>query len=170
MRLLRSMRNPIKLLGLPLLAILTCTNCTVYAQDTSASSGVQKSIFPKGMKAPQTNFTGAVWVHGLIEPDSAFNIPVASVTYAPGARTKWHTHGAGQALIAIDGVGYYQEKGKSIQILRKGDSVKCPPDTPHWHGASPEVSFVQIAITPNAAKGRVTWLHPVSEKEYKNLK
>ena len=152
------------------MTVLVFTNCLVKAQSNSASAQEQKSIFPKGQKAPQANFTGTAWVHGLIESDSAFNIPVASVTFEPGARTRWHTHGGGQALIAIDGVGYYQEKGKPIQILRKGDSVKCPPDTEHWHGASPEVGFVQIAVTPNAAKGRVTWLQPVTEEEYRNVK
>lgn len=37
---------------------------------------------------------------------------IGSVTFEPGARSKWHTHPAGQILLAIDGVGYYQEKGQ----------------------------------------------------------
>ncbi|MCF2518830.1 hypothetical protein L0660_14260 [Dyadobacter sp. CY351] len=70
----------------------------------------------------------------------------------------------------MDGVGYYQEKGKLIQILRKGDAVKCPPDTPHWHGASPKTGFVQMAVTPNHANGRVQWLQPVTAAEYTKTK
>ncbi|TDE15639.1 cupin domain-containing protein [Dyadobacter psychrotolerans] len=153
-----------------LLAVFILTVISASAQEKTNSSPDTQSIFPKGSKAPAVNFTGTAWVHSLIESDSTFNIPVASVTFEPGARTKWHTHGGGQALIAIDGIGYYQEKGKPIRILRKGDSVKCAADTPHWHGASPETGFVQIAVTPNATKGRVTWLQPVSDEEYKNLK
>ena len=153
-----------------LLIVLVMTRFPADAQVQPDSPIGINTILPKGQKAPQANFTGTAWVYTLIEADSAFNIPVASVTFEPGARTKWHTHGGGQALIAIDGIGYYQEKGKPIQILRKGDSVKCPPNTQHWHGASPEVGFVQIAVTPNAKTGRVTWLQPVTDQEYRNLK
>lgn len=160
----------INLLKVQLATMLIFTSYFVNAQDKTGTSQNKQSLFPKGTKVTAGNFTGTAWVHGLIASDSVFNIPVASVTFEPGARTRWHTHGGGQALIAIDGIGYYQEKGKAIQILRKGDAVKCPPDTPHWHGASPEVGFTQIAITPNVANGRVTWLQPVTEEEYRNVK
>ncbi|MCE7059364.1 hypothetical protein [Dyadobacter sp. CY343] len=69
-----------------------------------------------------------------------------------------------------NGVGYYQEKGKPIHVLRKGDAVRCPPDTPHWHGASPEKGLVQMAVTPNHASGRVKWLQPVTAAKYTNSK
>lgn len=128
------------------------------------------AIFPKGQRAPNSNFTGIVWVQPLIQPDSTFNIPVGYVTFEPGARSHWHSHAGGQVLLAMGGIGYYQERGKSIQILRKGDAVKCPPNVPHWHGASPTVGFMQVAITPNTATGRVTWLQPVTDQEYHNLK
>jgi quercetin dioxygenase-like cupin family protein len=145
--------------------LLTLTHIFVSAQVKDAGSP-STSIFPKGQLAPASNFTGKAWVHPLIQADSAFNIPVSSVTFEPGARTYWHSHGGGQGIIAIDGVGYYQEKGKPIQVLRKGDAVKCPPGTPHWHGASPETSFVQMAVTPNHVSGRVKWMQPVTDAEY----
>ncbi|QMW04746.1 cupin domain-containing protein [Spirosoma foliorum] len=128
------------------------------------------AIFPKGKRAPTSTFTGVVWVQQLIEPDSAFNIPVGYVTFEPGARSYWHSHAGGQVLLALDGIGYYQEQGKPIQILKKGDAVKCPPNVPHWHGASPTVGFRQVAITPNTATGRVTWMKPVTDQEYNNVR
>ncbi|GAB3317753.1 cupin domain-containing protein [Larkinella ripae] len=128
------------------------------------------AIFSKGERAPISNFTGTVWVQQLIQSDSAFNIPVGYVTFEPGARSHWHSHAGGQVLLALGGIGYYQEKGKPIQILQKGDAVKCPPNVPHWHGASPTVEFRQVAITPNTATGRVTWLQPVSDAEYTAVK
>lgn len=134
--------------------------------DTPADSG---TIFPKGQRAPAANFTGTVWVQQLIEADSAVNIPVGYVTFEPGARSHWHRHGGGQVLLAIGGIGYYQEQGKPIQILKKGDAVKCPPNVPHWHGASPNVGFMQVAITPNTTTGRVNWLQPVTDNEYNSL-
>ncbi len=159
------MRNKAIVLTLTaLLVILGYIEVSAQTQmDTSA-------IFPKGQRAPATTFTGTVWVQQLIEPDSAFNIPVGYVTFEPGARSYWHSHAGGQVLLAMGGIGYYQEQGKAIQILRKGDAVKCPPNVPHWHGASPTVGFTQVAITPNTAKGRVAWLQPVTDAEYVDVK
>lgn len=162
MRTKRTGRAVTTLAGL----LLSMTN--LMAQSPSdANTGV---IFPKGQRAPATNFIGTVWVYELVKADSSFNIPVGNVTFEPGARTHWHTHAGGQVLLALDGIGYYQEKGRPLQVLRKGDVIKCPPDLPHWHGASPKVGFTQVAITPNTPRGRVTWMQPVSDQEYNSLK
>ncbi|MCC6413802.1 MAG: carboxymuconolactone decarboxylase family protein [Saprospiraceae bacterium] len=53
-----------------------------------------------------------------------------------------------------------------MQILRKGDVARCPPDVEHWHGASHDHWFVQLAITTEHPKGRVIWLQEVSEETY----
>lgn len=124
-------------------------------------------VFPQGEKITNGNFTGTVYLKTLIEADSLNSISVGNVTFEPGARSKWHMHPAGQILLAIDGVGYYQEKGKPKKILRKGDVVKCPPNIPHWHGASADAAFVQVAIT-GREKGKTVWLDDVTEEEYKN--
>ena len=65
----------------------------------------------------------------------------------------------------IDGVGYYQEKGQSKKILHKGDVVKCPPNIPHWHGASADKAFVQVAVSNNHM-GPAVWLEEVTDEEY----
>jgi 4-carboxymuconolactone decarboxylase len=125
------------------------------------------AIFPTGDRIEGGNFTGTVWVKPLLAADSSFNAAIANVIFEPKAHSKWHKHFGGQTLIGLDGVGYYREKGKPLQILRKGDIVRCPPDVEHWHGASPDHWFVQLAITPEHPKGRVTWLHEVREEEYR---
>jgi quercetin dioxygenase-like cupin family protein len=122
-------------------------------------------IFPKGSKIESDNFHGTAWLHWLVRSDSINHIGSGSVTFEPGARTNWHLHPDGQIIIVIDGVGYYQEEGSKKQILRKGDVVACPPDIPHWHGASADKEFIQIAVT-SRLKGPTKWLHPVSEDEY----
>jgi quercetin dioxygenase-like cupin family protein len=122
-------------------------------------------LFPKGDKNTNDNFIGEVWVKSLIDADSLNENAVGNVTFAPGARSKWHLHPAGQIILATDGVGYYQEKGKKKVILRKGDVVKCPPNLPHWHGASADSSFVQIAIT-GRQKGPSVWLETVTDSVY----
>lgn len=124
--------------------------------------------FEKGEKITNSNFTGNAWLKDLIIPDSLNQNAVGSVTFEAGARTNWHSHPAGQIILAIKGVGYYQEKGKPIEIVRKGDAVKCPHNIPHWHGASPDSEFIQVAIT-GRENGATAWYEAVTDEEYNNI-
>jgi quercetin dioxygenase-like cupin family protein len=126
----------------------------------------QNSIFPKGEKAPAEYFTGPVWIRLLVPNDPTLNCQIANVVFEPGARNNWHTHPGGQVLLVTDGTGYYQEKGKPIQLLHKGDVVNILPDIEHWHGASPDAGFTHIAINANTQKGIVIWLQRVTDEEY----
>lgn len=126
----------------------------------------KNQLFPKGDKAPTEYFVGEVWIKILVSPTDEFDCVVNDVVFESGARTNWHTHPGGQILICTDGVGYYQEKGKSIQLLNKGDVVKILPDLEHWHGASAKSSFTHIAINPNAGKGGVKWMEKVTDEQY----
>ena len=122
-------------------------------------------VFAKGKKIENDNFIGTAWLNQLIQGDSSNKLQVGSVSFEPGARTKWHYHPDGQILLALDGLGYYQEKGSPRKILRKGDVVQCPANLAHWHGAGPDQPFVQVAIT-NAQNGTAVWLTAVTEEEY----
>lgn len=122
-------------------------------------------VFPKGEKITNENFTGTAYLKILVDADSLNSVSVGNVTFEPGARSNWHMHPEGQIILVTDGVGYYQEKGKAKKILRKGDAVKCPPNIPHWHGASADTAFVQVAIT-GREKGPTVWLGKVTEVEY----
>jgi quercetin dioxygenase-like cupin family protein len=128
------------------------------------------AIFPKGDQASPDYFTGTVWVKSLVSADDAFHTQVANVVFEPGARNHWHTHPGGQILIATAGRGYYQEKGKPIQLLHPGDVVRILPDVEHWHGAAPDSEFTHLAINTNTQKGVVEWLEPVTDEEYNSVK
>lgn len=131
----------------------------------AATNQASDLIFPKGQKITSDNFTGTAWLQPLVNSDSTLNASIGNVTFEPGARTKWHLHPGGQILLATGGVGYYQEQGTPKRMLRKGDVVTCPPNIPHWHGASRNQSFIQIAIT-SRRNGQVVWLQPVTDEEY----
>ena len=135
-----------------------------------SSTENQNTLFPKGERAPADYFTGTVWVKMLVPNDPVINCQIGNVVFEPGARNNWHTHPGGQILIVTDGVGYYQEKGKPVQLIRKGEVVNIPPGIVHWHGASPDHEFTHIAINPNTQKGIVVWLERVSDEEYNNFK
>jgi quercetin dioxygenase-like cupin family protein len=124
-------------------------------------------IFPKGDQITNNYFTGSAWLQMLVNTDSIYDTSIGNVTFEPGARTNWHKHPGGQILLVTDGKGYYQEKGKPAQLIQKGDVVRIPPDTEHWHGASPNSGLTHIAISPNTDKGSVVWMQPVTDEEYK---
>ena len=124
------------------------------------------AIFPKGTRSPASNFTGVVWSSTLVPDDTTYNCIIANVTFEPGSRSNWHYHNSGQILLVTDGIGYYQEKGKQIELMKKGDVIKCPPMVEHWHGASPNSSCTHIVLVPNTEKGIVKWLKPVTAEEY----
>lgn len=92
---------------------------------------------------------------------------MSNVTFEPGCRNSWHSHKAGQMLIATAGVGYYQEKGKPARRLFPGDIVEIAPDVVHWHGAAPDSWFAHVAITCNPQTNAAVWLEPVSDEQYR---
>ena len=126
----------------------------------------KSSIFPKGEKASPEYFTGTAWIKFLVPNDAVLNCQVGNVVFEPGARNHWHTHPGGQILIATNGTGYYQEKGKAIQLIHQGDVVTIAPGTVHWHGASRDSEFTHLAINTNTQMGIVVWLEKVSDEEY----
>lgn len=147
--------KPIAKIYLIGMIVLTCVQQNAFSQ----------SIFPKGERITNKNFKGTVYLKMLMDADSINPTSIGNVTFEPGARTKWHQHPGGQILLVMDGVGYYQEKGQAKKILRRGDVIKCPANVPHWHGASADYPFVQVAVT-NRHLGETIWLQDVTEEEY----
>ncbi len=128
------------------------------------------AIFPQGEKGPSETFTGNAYHYGLVDDDSVFTTVVGNVYFEPGARSNWHSHPAGQILIITDGVGYHQIEGQPVEIIKKGDVVKCPPNVRHWHGASADIGIQQLYIVPNTEKGIVNWDEVVTDEVYKRVK
>ncbi|MFP5040440.1 cupin domain-containing protein [Parasediminibacterium sp. JCM 36343] len=131
--------------------------------DTSQN---KSSIFSKGEKASPDYFTGNAWVNILVPKDETGKYSIGDVSFEPGCRNNWHTHPAGQVLLVTEGLGIYQEKGKTARQLKKGDVVVIPSHTLHWHGATKDSHFTHIAITNITEKGAVDWLNPVTDEEY----
>lgn len=148
-----------------ILFLLVTWTLSCQQRGQATTKPATEPVFAKGEKITNANFTGTAWLNNLVNADSLNQNAVGSVTFEPGARTRWHSHPAGQIILALDGVGYYWEEGKEKIIIRKGEVVKCPVNVPHWHGASPDTAFVQIAIT-GREKGETVWLQEVSDEEY----
>ena len=110
--------------------------------------------------APSEHFSGAARFVRLPEIPNSPNAS-AIVEFEAGAITDWHTYSHGQYLIVTEGEGRTQEWGKPVQIIKKGDVVWCPPNVKHWHGAGEHTAMSHIAISPQAADNKPTWLERV---------
>ena len=129
----------------------------VVAQDAFAF--YRGETFPAARPAP------AAWLAELHKADELFGSNIAVAEFLPNTRLAWHHHPGGQILIITDGVGYYQEKGQSRQVVRVGDVIKCLPGVEHWHGAAVESRMTYVAISP-AQKGPTVWARAVTDDEY----
>jgi quercetin dioxygenase-like cupin family protein len=112
-------------------------------------------------------FTGTVYIDTIVDPSEASRVASAMVHFAPGARTRWHTHPLGQTIFVVEGVGRCQREGGSVEEIRPGDRVRFEAGENHWHGASPTRFMAHIAIHQADENGtQVTWGNPVTDAEY----
>ena len=161
------MRTIITLAVALLLFIVQACNTNAEKQEISVSDKTElNDIFPKGEKGSEEFFKGNAYAIRLVAEDSIHTTLAGNVYFEPGARSNWHTHPSGQILMITDGVGYHQIEGQEIEVIKKGDVVKCPPNVNHWHGASPEVGLQQLYIIPNTEQGIVEWMEPVTDEQY----
>jgi quercetin dioxygenase-like cupin family protein len=93
---------------------------------------------------------------------------VALVRFTPGARSNWHSHAVGQTLHVTEDVGVVGSRDGSVLRIRAGDTVVCPPDEEHWHGAAGDTFMSHLAMLESRAGGGdpTTWLEPVTDEDY----
>jgi quercetin dioxygenase-like cupin family protein len=127
---------------------------------------IERSGAQPSARGPAEWFTGTVRIYPFFPRTAPARAAGNAVTFEPGARTAWHTHPLGQALIVTFGCGWVQRKGGPIEEIRPGDVVWFEPGEQHWHGASATTAMQHIAIN-EALDGRaVDWLEQVSDREY----
>jgi len=115
---------------------------------------------------PSDYFTGAVEVVMLFVPHEPARTSGARVTFAPGARTAWHSHPYGQTLIVTAGSGRIQQWGGPIEEMKEGDVVAIPPGVKHWHGAAPNASMTHLAVQESLNGSAAIWMEQVSDEQY----
>ena len=150
------------------LIIILITMVSACSAGVKTEGEVQRAdtLFAKGNLVDSPNFSGTVWLNMMGATDTTIHVSYGNVTFEPGARTNWHSHPGGQLLFITEGKGYYQARGESARILRKGDFVEIPRNLEHWHGAAPDSGFAHIAVSLNTDDGGAVWTGPVTEEEY----
>ncbi len=117
-------------------------------------------------KGASEQFTGDVRIEPLLQTRPPARAQGATVQFAPGARTAWHSHPLGQTLIVLSGQGRVQAWEGPVEEMCPGDVIWAPPGEKHWHGATPETTLVQIAVQ-EALDGRAAqWMELVSDEQY----
>lgn len=111
-------------------------------------------------------FTGDVAMEPVITAPDPARLRAVKVTFAPGARTAWHTHPLGQTLLVLSGLGLAQSWGGPVRVIRPGDTVWFAPGEKHWHGAAPANAMTHLAMQEALDGSAVTWLEHVSEDDY----
>jgi quercetin dioxygenase-like cupin family protein len=160
------MANTTRVVALLALALSMASAACAQTPDAGAGMQISRNGERPSARGPETNFTGSVRVDPLFSAVAPARASAGLVTFEPGARSAWHSHPLGQRLIVMSGVGRTQVEGGPVVEIRPGDVIWCPPNTRHWHGASPNTAMSHIAIQ-EALDGRVvTWMEKVSDEDY----
>jgi quercetin dioxygenase-like cupin family protein len=118
-------------------------------------------------RGPAEYFTGNVWLDDINPAPQLSDVRAVVVTFAPGARTAWHTHPHGQMLKVLSGIGRVQKAGEPAVEVRPGDVVWFEPGERHWHGAAPDRIMVHLAVQRTDEAGQpANWEEHVSDAEY----
>ena len=117
-------------------------------------------------KAPNTHYIGNAWLKRLVVADEDFDYNLTLATFQSDSTLDWHKHSTGQVLIIVDGEGYYQEKGKDVIVLKKGDVIKCGKNIEHWHSSTPNKDVSYIAIYGNS---ETIWTKKLSKENYDKI-
>lgn len=139
-------------------------NTPVMAQETTQQvyrSGTQGTF--EG--SPQI-FTGKVHVDMVLPSNDVNKYGAAYVTFAPRARSAWHTHPAGQSIIVIKGVCWTQTWNGVKTEAHPGDAIWCPVGVKHWHGASPDGEMTHLTLTGVKDGKNVEWMEHVTDEQY----
>ena len=112
------------------------------------------------------NVVGSARIDPLIAVRAPSKVSAGAVTFQPGARSVWHTHPLGQALVVTAGMGWIQQENGEKIVIKPGDVIWTPPGVKHWHGATATTGMSHIAIQESQDGKNVEWLEPVTEAQY----
>lgn len=129
----------------------------VVAATIAAVGLTTLSLASAQQPASDPNFTGVVTTMDAKE------ITAGRRTFAPGARTAWHSHDKGQVILSESGRLRTGRRGEAIKEYPAGGTEYTGPNIEHWHGATPGEPLVQVNIQFG---GTTNWLTKTTDDEY----
>lgn len=121
------------------------------------------SYLSEGFKAPNTNYEGEAWLNFVLRSDTEFMYNLTHAHFKANSTLDWHYHATPQVLLVVDGVGYYQERGKDPILMKEGDVIRCEKGVEHWHSSSAESDVSYVAIYGSSP---TTWTEKLSREAY----
>jgi len=64
------------------------------------------------------------------------------------------------------GKGWNQCEGEEKAEINVGDTIWCPANHKHWHGATSTTALSHIAVQEKLDGRNVDWLEPVTDDQY----
>jgi 4-carboxymuconolactone decarboxylase len=104
---------------------------------------------------------------GLSTTMEAKDLGVSRRRFEAGARSAWHSHDLGQLLFVEQGRARTQKRGQPMREMGVGESDYTGSSIIHWHGATPDQPFVQVAV---GWGGETKWLEKTTDDEYAGRK
>ncbi|NQX26596.1 cupin domain-containing protein [Microbacteriaceae bacterium VKM Ac-2854] len=120
-------------------------------------------------KNPPEQFAGDVWLDVIAAPHTDDQrMTVATVRFAPGARTAWHSHARGQYLRVTQGVARFGQRDGTVFDVYPGQTIYTPPGEEHFHAAAGDGFMEHIAMIESAddPDTTTTWLEHISDADY----
>ena len=120
------------------------------------------------VKNPPEQFAGDVWLDVVAAPHTADQrMTVATVRFAPGARTAWHSHARGQYLRVTSGVARFGDRDGNVLEVHAGQTLYTPPGQEHWHAAGGEGFMEHLAMLESGddPATTTTWFEHVSDAD-----
>lgn len=137
---------------------------TAGLANAQSSSYILSSYLEEGTKAPNTHYLGEAWLNRLLNQSEDLDFGITKARFKANSTLNWHKHASVQVLIVVEGEGYYQEKGKKPIRMKKGDIIKCPKNTEHWHASSKEQDVTYLALY--GGNQPTTWTEVLTQETY----
>jgi quercetin dioxygenase-like cupin family protein len=121
------------------------------------------------VKNPPEQFAGDVWLDVIAIPHTDDQrMTVATVRFAPGARTAWHSHARGQYIRVTQGVARFGDRDGNIIDVYPGQTLYTPPGQEHFHAAAEDKFMEHIAMLESGDDPATTtlWLEHITDDDY----
>jgi len=119
-------------------------------------------------KNPPEQFAGDVWLDVVAAPHEADQrMTVATVRFAPGARTAWHSHARGQYIRVTQGVARFGQRDGTVIDVHPGETIYTAPGEEHFHAAAGDSFMEHLAMIESAddPATTTTWLEHISDAD-----
>ncbi|MCO5045391.1 MAG: cupin domain-containing protein [Kiritimatiellae bacterium] len=147
------------------LILLACGGIAHAESDSKEEQVIYRFDPAAATKGAGEYFTGDVQVDRLFPTNASAAYSGAYVTFQAGARTAWHLHPAGQHMIVTAGTALVGTRDGKVVRLEVGDSLWCPPDLDHWHGATADAPMTHLVITGSKDGQNAVWKEQVTETQ-----